>query len=309
MIIGDDLLETIIIIEQVLVLAVLMAVGFIGGKTKILSENENIAMTTLLTKIAMPALTISAFSIGYTKETLNGMIVVFIWSVIGHMLAALLAKLAFIKYPKQQNLVLRFGNTFSNAGFMGLPFIYAVFGEQALLYGSIYMIPFHIFLWTYGESLLRDSQNQSNPKDFLKNPSIIAIIVGAIIFIINIPLPNVVSQPISMIASLTSPLAMLILGEKISNLKFIELLKDKSIYYSSFIKLVLTPLIMLFVLNFFNIDPLIRNIVVIMQSLPIAILTVVLSQKHDLDVDLASKITVVSHVFSVVTIPLIAIFL
>ncbi len=297
------------VIEQVTVLAVLMAVGYVGGKTGILKDNENKSMTILLTNIALPALIISAFSLGYSKETLNGIITTFILSFFAHTLAAIIGKISFMKYPKSKNAVLRFGNTFSNSGFMGIPFVYALFGETALLYGSVFMIPFHILIWTYGEGLLRKEKEGSIIKRFSKNPAIIAIIAGIIIFVLNVKLPKAISQPVSMLSSLTSPLAMLILGERISKLHLRELLVDKDIYYGCFIKLLVTPIVTLIFLNFINIDPLIKNILVIMQSLPVAVLTVVLSQKHEADADLASKFTVVSHVLSVITIPIVSLLL
>lgn len=297
------------VVEQVTVLAILMAVGYIGGKTGILKHNENQSMTILLTNIAMPALVISAFSLGYSKETLNGIITAFILSFLVHILAAIIAKFSYLKYPKAKNVVLRFGNTFSNSGFMGIPFVYALFGEKGLLYGSVYMIPFHMLVWTYGEGLLQKEKEGSIIKRFSKNPSIIAIFVGMIIFVLNIKLPRVIDKPVSMLSLLTSPLAMLILGERISKLHLKDIIADKDIYYGCFIKLIVTPIITLLILNLINIDPLIRNVLVIMQSLPLAVLTVVLSQKHGADADFASKVTVVSHVLSVVTIPIVSLLL
>lgn len=302
-------MEPIIVVEQVAILAILMAVGYVGGKTKIIEENESKAMTILLTNISLPALILSAFSIGYSKDALKGILIVFVLGIVAHVLAAIIGKLTFVKYPKEKNRVLRFGNTFTNSGFMGVPFIYALFGQEALLYGSIFMIPFHILIWTYGEGLLRKEKGKVTIENFTKNPAIIAIIVGMIIFILNIPLPNVIDTPISMLSVLTSPLAMLILGEKISKLKFKEVIVDKDIYYGSFVKLILVPVITFLILKPMNIDPLIKNVTLIMQSLPVAVLTVVLTQKHNGDVDLASKYTVVTHILSVLTIPLISLLL
>lgn len=302
-------MDPIIVIEQVTVLAILMAVGYIGGKVGILKDNENKSMTILLTHIALPALIISAFSLGYSKETLNGIITVFILSFLAHILSAIIAKIAYIKYPKSKNVVLRFGNIFANSGFMGIPFVTALFGEKALLYGSVFMIPFHILIWTYGEGLLRKEKEGSIIKKFSKNPAIISILVGIVIFILNIDLPKVIDQPVGMLSSLTSPLAMLILGERISKLSFKQILVDKDIYYGCFIKLIVTPIVTFLILGFIDIDPLIKNIIVIMQSLPVAVLTVVLSQKHGADADLASKVTVISHVLSVITIPIISLLL
>lgn len=297
------------VIEQVGILGILMAVGYIGGIVGILKDAENRSMTILLTNIALPALVISAFSLGYSKETLNGIILVFILSFLGHILAGIIGKIAFIKYPASKGVVLRFGNMFANSGFMGIPFVYALFGETALLYASVYMIPFHILIWTYGEAMLEKGKKGSIIKKLIKNPSVISILIGMFIFVLNIKLPRVIAQPVDILSALTSPLAMIILGERISTLNPKEIFIDKDIYYGCFIKLIVTPLITLFILNFINIDPLVKNIVVLMQSLPLAVLTVVLTQKHGANADFASKLTVISHVLSVITIPLISMLL
>ena len=302
-------MDSIIIIEQVTVLAILMAVGFFGGRSGVLGDKENESMTTLLTKIAMPALTITAFMAGSFKDSFNDIVIVLLFSFIAHFMAAVLAKIVFMKYPSSQNKVLRFGTTFSNSGFMGLPFIHALFGDKALLLGSIYMIPMHTLLWTYGEGIMRNKENKPNIKAFLMNPAIIAILIGAVIFVLGISAPRVITQPISMISALTSPLAMLILGERMSKLKLSEIISDYTIYYASFIKLIVAPIIMVIIFKFVEIDPLIKNIIIIMQALPWAVMAVVLSQKHKLDSDLASKITAVSHALSIITIPIISLLL
>ncbi len=300
-------MDVLIIIEQVVVLGILMFIGFIGGKSGFLTDSDNKSMTTLLIKIALPALTLSAFTVGYFKDSLNDIILVLLLSFAAHFIAAIIAKLAFYRFPKSEKSIMNFGNTFSNAGFMGLPFIHALFGDQALLYASIYTIPMHILIWTLGEKMMRSQTNKFQIKEFIKNPTIIAILLGVFIFALNIQLPQVLKQPLSMVASLTSPLAMIILGERLSKLKLSEIIGDYKIYYVSFIKLIVTPIIMIFILRFVNVDPLIKNIIITMQSLPLAVLIVVLSQKHELDSDLASKLTVVTHVLAIFTIPIISV--
>lgn len=298
-----------IVVEQVTILAILMAVGYIGGASGILGEAENKSMTKLLTNIALPALIFSAFNIGYSEETLRGIILIFILSFLTHIIAALIGKFAFIKYPKEKNGVLRFGNTISNSGCMGIPFVYALFGQEALLYASVFLIPVHMIMWTYGENLLRSEKESLNIKKIIKNPPILAILVGSLIFVLNVNLPRLIMEPVGILSSTTLPLAMLILGERVSKLSLGEILRDRDIYYFSLFRLVITPLVVLISLSFFSIDPLIKNIVVIMQSLPVAVVIVAISEKHGADSRLASKITVVSHIFSVLTIPLVTLLI
>ncbi len=302
-------MKFIVVVEQVGILAILMAVGYIASRVKVINENESRSMTALLTNISLPALILSAFNIGYSKDTLKGVVIIFVLSIVIHLVAALIGKIAFMKYPKAKNRVLRFGNVFANSGFMGVPFVYALFGKDALLYGSVYTIPFHILMWTYGEPLLKEKKEKVTILNIFKNPAMIAIVIGMMLFVSNISLPNVMAIPISMLSALTLPLAMLILGEKISKMKLKEAILDKDIYYSSFIKLIVVPLVIFLILKPIDIDPLIKNIIIIMQSLPAAVLTVVLAEKHNGDVELASKFSVASHILSILTIPLISLLL
>lgn len=300
-------METIFVVQQVIILAILMAVGYIATKKNIINEEISRGMGGMLTNIALPALILSSFQFTYSDDTIKGVITVFIYSLIIHALTILLCKVFFSKYKNEKNSVLTFGTVFPNSGFMGLPLILEIFGQEGMLYASIFMVPYHTLLWTYGEGLFTDKKKESVFKKLLSTPSLIAIGLGTIIFIFKINLPYIVSKPLSMFSALTSPLSMFILGQKITKLKFKEIIGDKDIYYGCFIKLIITPILTFLLLQMINSPSILTGIIVTMQSLPTAILLVVLSQQHDLGADFASKFTIVSHIISIITIPLIII--
>lgn len=295
--------------QQVAVLALLMAIGYVATKKNIINESISKGMTQILTAIALPALILSSFNISYSKDTLRGVLLIFVYSLGVHFFTILIAKIFFVKYPKGKNVVLRFGTIFPNSGFMGLPLIFELFGQEAVLYASIFTIPYHTLLWTYGENILSKEKEESPIRKIATTPALIAIIIGTIVFILKIEMPYVVSKSLSMLSSLTSPLSMLILGEKITKLKFKEIVGDKDIYYGCFIRLIVSPIISLVLLRIINAPELLTNVVVTMQSLPAAILLVVLTQKHDGEIEFASKFTIISHIVSILTIPLISMLL
>lgn len=84
---------------------------------------------------------------------------------------------------------------------------------------------------------------------------------------------------------------------------------DKDIYYASFIRLIVVPLATLIVLKAINIDPFIKNIIVILQALSVATITAVIVEINKGDAEFASKLVVISHILFIVTIPIIAFFL
>ncbi|WP_353095083.1 AEC family transporter [Tissierella praeacuta] len=302
-------MQTYFVTQQVVVLAILMVIGYIATKRNIIDDVISKGMTQILTAIALPSLILSSFNMTYSEDTLKWVLLIFTYSIGIHFITMILAKLVFVKYPKGKNVVLRFGTIFPNSGFMGLPLIYELFGQEAVLYASVFMIPYHTLLWTYGESILSKEKSESPIKKLAKTPALIAVLVGTILFILKIQLPYVVSKPLSMLSALTSPLSMLILGEKITKIKLKEIIADKDIYYGCFVRLLVTPIITLIALRAVNTPELLLNIVVIMQSLPSAILLVVLTQKHEGEIEFASKFTIISHIVSIITIPIISMFL
>lgn len=302
-------MEVILVAKQIGVFAVLMAIGYIATKKNVIDDSTSRGMANILTNIALPAFLISAFNMTFSKETLKGIVLTIIYSFGVHVLNAIVVKFLYIKYPKGKNAVLRFGTIFGNAGFMGVPLIYELFGQEAAIYASVFMIPYHIFLWTYGEGILAKEREDSPIKILIKTPTLIAAFIGIILFIANIQLPYVLYKPFSTLGSLTSPLSMLIIGEKITKLKFKEIVGDKDVYYACFLKLILIPFITWMSLGLIKAPELLKNVVVFMQSLPVAILLVVLTQKHEGEIELASKFAVVSHILSVLTIPLISLLL
>lgn len=298
---------TILVVQQVIVLAILMAVGYIATKKNIINEEVSRGMSGILTNIALPALILSSFQFTYSEDTIKGVITVFVYSLIIHFLTILLAKFFFRKYKKEENAVLSFGTVFPNSGFMGLPLILELFGQKKMLYASIFMIPYHTLLWTYGEGLFTGKKKESLFKKLLSTPSLIAIGLGTIIFIFKINLPYIVSKPLSMFSALTSPLSMFILGQKITKLNLKEIIGDKDIYYGCFIKLIVAPILTFIFLKMISSPSILTGIIVTMQALPTAVLLVVLSQQHDVGADFGSKFTIVSHIISIITIPLIII--
>lgn len=302
-------MQTSFVIQQVAVLAILMAVGYTATKKNILNENISKGMTQILTNIALPALVISSFNMSYSKDTIRGVLLILAYSLGIHLFIILAAKVFFKKYPKGKSSILQFGTIYSNSAFMGLPLIFELFGQEAALYASVYMIPYQILLWTYGESQLAKQKTDSPIKKIMTTPTLIAVLLGIIVFGLRIEMPYVVNKPISLLSSLTSPLSMLILGEKITKLKLKEIIGDKDIYYGCFVKLIATPIIALLILRGIKAPEIMVNIVVTMQSLPAAVLLVILTQKHEGDTALATKFTVVSHMVSILTIPLISLLL
>ena len=96
---------------------------------------------------------------------------------------------------------------------MGFPLIEALFGAEGLLYASIFNTFFNILIWTAGTALLAPgSQEKHSLGQLLKKPALLAVVLGLILYLGQVPVPDLISTPLSLLGGMNTPLSMLITG-------------------------------------------------------------------------------------------------
>lgn len=297
------------IINQVTVLALIMGVGFFAGKKNLINDELCRGLSDIVTNIALPTLVVSSFIISYSQELLGSMLEIFLISIIFHAVIILLSKIILSKYNIDKQKIIKFMFIFPNSGAMGVPLVYGLYGQIGVLYLSVFLIPYQILFWTYGEGLFSREKSSNALIKSLSNPNIIAVVVGLFIFILSIKVPFIIKQTLSDIGAITMPLCMMIIGEKVVSMKFKEIIFDKDVYFCSFIRLIIAPIIMFVIIRFFNGAPLIKNICIAAEVIPTATVTVLFCEKYNYNTILASKCILATHVLSILTMPVMLIFL
>lgn len=296
------------IINQVGILAVIMGVGFFSRKKNLINDELSRGLSDILTNIGLPTLVVSSFIISYSQELLGSMMEILLISIIFHVVIILLSKLILSKYNIDKQKIIKFMFIFPNSGAMGVPLVYGLYGQIGVLYLSIFLIPYQILFWTYGEGLFSHEKGGISLKKYLNNPNIVAVVVGLFIFMLSIKVPFIVKQTLSDIGAITMPLSMMIIGEKITSMKFKEIIFDKDVYFCSFIRLIIAPIIMFVIISFFNGTPLIKNVCIAAEVIPTATVTVLFCEKYNYNTILASKCILATHVLSMLTIPMMLMF-
>lgn len=297
------------IINQVAILALIMGVGFFARKKSLINDELSRGLSDVLTNIALPALVVSSFIISYSKELLGSMLEIFIISIIFHVAIILLSRFVLGKYNIDKQKIMKFMFIFPNSGAMGVPLVYGLYGQVGILYLSIFLIPYQVLFWTYGEGLFSHGTSSVALKKYLSNPNIIAVLVGLSIFMLSIKVPFIIKQTLSDIGAVTMPLSMMIIGEKVASMKFKEIIFDKDVYFCSFIRLIIAPIIMFVIVSFLNGTPLIKNICIAAEVIPAATVTVLFCEKYNYNTILASKCILATHLLSIITIPVMLMFL
>lgn len=294
---------------QVVVLFILMGLGFIGNKTKLITLDGSKVMSDVVLYFVTPCLIINSFSnMECDKQHLNGLIICFV-SFFAIMAATIaLVHVIFRGKDEKKMRVLRFGLVFSNVGYMGIPLQEAVLGEEGVFYGAVCVGVFNLLVWTYGVICSSGSIKNLSVKTLIFNPGLIAVTVGLIIFLGSVPVAKYlppVHTTLGYMANLNTPIAMMVIGFNLANSNIIASLKSASTYLVAALRLIAVPLASLFVLLLCGIRGDILVSLVVASSAPVAAVTTVFAIKYDNDINTSVNLVAFTTLLSIVTMPVI----
>lgn len=302
------------VFNQILVLFLTLVVGYLARRLRVFGEEMTKGLSSLLLKVALPALIIDSLQQSFTPELLkaSGQILVIAFFVYlgSGVLAVGVGKL--LKAPAKDIGVYRFALLFSNVGFMGYPVVNAIFGSEAVFYAAIYNLPFNLIVFTLGIliiSLGGEKQTQKVTPAMFLNPATVSVAIGFLFFLFSIKLPGPIAETVGQLGSLTTPLSMILIGALLANTRLSEMLGNWRIYVVSALRLLLIPLAIWVVLRSISTDPLLVGVPTIIAAMPVAANTAILAQEYKANSFLASQLVFVSTLLSVITIPLLAYFI
>lgn len=290
-----------ILLKQLMIMSIFICIGYILFKKKMITVNGSKELSNLLLYIVLPAVIINSYNVKSTPERVEGIIISFIVSLIALILSICVCALVYGKRKKIEH----FGVSFSNAGFMGIPIATAIIGNENVFYISAFVALLNILQWTYGVVVMTESKDCIKLDKLIKNPILIAMVIGLSIFFLQIPVPEVATKTISSLASLNAPMAMIILGVYLAQTDIKSVFVGKEMYISSFIRLVFIPVFTLLMLYFLPINQNIKLAVIIAASAPIGSNVAVFAQIYNLDYKHAVKTVCLTTILSVISMPFI----
>lgn len=293
------------IAQQVLVLFVLIAVGFVCGKKGILNDSSSCHITDIVLYVVTPCVMITAFQREFSFELLGKILIATLCASLIIAGSILVAKLVFHDKDVGRRKVLQFSVIFSNCGFMSLPLQKAILGDDGWFYGSIFVAVFNIFVWTYGLVSMSGDRKQLSFKKLAFNPGIVGVIAAIVLFVCRIDLPYIISQPVEYLSDLNTPLPMLVIGFYLSKADFKKAFTDLGGYIAMAVRLIVIPVAAAFVMALFRLDPAIIVAFIIASSAPTAATTTMFAAKFNRDVELSVSVVAATTLVSIVTMPLV----
>lgn len=291
---------------QVVILYLIAFVGFFADKSKIFVRADATKLVDLIFNLILPFAIINSFlSMERTKENIRGLIVSALLAALTHIFAIAVASLCFRKRPKAQRGVYHYAIVFSNAAFLALPLAQSVVGEEGVFYSSCYVAVFNVLAFTYGISRISAGKAKINLKSLFLNPGSVSVLIGIPLFLLQVKLPDFLLDTMARVGACNSPMAMIVFGTFLANCNFKNFFVKKEVYFVSFLRLILIPVIMLFVFKLIGVSGNMLIALTISASAPVATNTAMYAAKYENDTALSSELVGQTSIFSIATMPVI----
>ena len=299
---------SILLMKQILSMILTMGCGYALVKAGLLKAEESHTISVLTIYVIFPCSVVNAFRIQYTPQIRDNFLLALAAALLSHLLMIALCRLlrsplhlraedcASIIYPNCANLI--------------LPLVSSVLGDEWVIYSSAYICVQILFIWTHGLKMIHGDGASIRIRKIVTNPNLIAAAVGIVLFMFSLPLPSVVDTTLSSIAKTIGPVSMIMIGMLLSTYDLKEILANRRILLTVFLRMLLFPLMLLLIFKFSPLSsftsegPKILLISLLAVSAPAAISVTQMAQLAGADARYAGLINAATTVVCVLTMPL-----
>ncbi len=328
----ENILSNNNIIGTISSVLIIILIGFIFTKKKILSEVTAENLSKIILFLAIPALSYNAFMQDMDSEKLNQSMSLLIWSIVIHLALIFISSIIFKKYGKSKKDVLRMITIFGSTTVFGIPVIQAVYGDLGAMYASVFNLPYRALLYTYGYITISEVKlKKENIGKIISNPVIVATFLGIGVWIFQKYLPQIsinengivrnygilridktaywLFKPMQYLAALNAPLSWLSIGITLAGVPLDETLKSKISWKYSILKVSIIPMILISIfvgLKFiagYEISYIAVATIIIMMATPAATVIATYAINFRKEPLLVSSCSLASSILAVLMIP------
>lgn len=293
---------------KTLVMTILALVGTATYKIGIVDESINKKLSDLVLTIFTPILLFTSFQKDFSNGLLSGLIVSIVLSGVSFLVIWGISKATVHGKEPDYACVEHIAIMYSNCGFIGIPMAQGIFGTDGVLYMTAYVAMANFLLWSHGIIVMSGKADVKSLRKVFTSPTIIAIILGVLCFFLRIRMPQIVEEPMEMIASMNTPMAMMVAGANIAQANLKTVFKKVRLYWLSFVKLVIMPGALVILLHFVPVDETVKTIMVLSTSCPVGITGSLFALRYGKDAVYASELFAMSTIISIVTVPFMMLF-
>lgn len=298
---------SLLLMNQIIQLFIMIFMGFIIVKAKLLKAEDSKILSVIVLYLIIPCVIINAFQVDYTPQTVKGLLIALAGSVMTQVI--LLIVVSILGRVFHLNEVEVASIYYSNSGNLIVPIVTFILGKEWVLYGCVFMSVQLVFIWTHCKKII-SRESTYDWRKIVLNINMISIAIGIVLFLTRIHLPAIINNTLSAIGSMIGPASMIVTGMLFAGMDFKQIFANKRVYFVSFFRLIIVPVIALFLIKCSQLSKFSSNGNKLMMIVFLAIITPSAStvtqmcQVYGNDSQYASAINVVTTLLAIVTMPL-----
>lgn len=294
-----------VILQQAFIMLILILIGAGCFRFRLLSKETVSEISKLVLTVVNPIVILLAYQRELKTELVANLGWTFLLSALSYAIAMAISYLAVRNKEGRETAIERFSCIYSNCGFMGIPLVQAMFGYEGVFYLTAFVTLFNLLAWTHGVMQISGQKSLKSVAKVLRSPAIIAIALGMLLFFTQITIPSLLTETLSMVGSLNTPLAMFVAGATIAQTDLLGVLKKPRVFYISFLKLLVIPAAVIALFLLFPLDSTMEMTVLAATAAPSAAMCTMQCLNYQKNAAYASELFGVTTLLSVATMPLV----
>ncbi|MHB1314001.1 MAG: AEC family transporter [Christensenellales bacterium] len=299
-------------IQAVLVIFIMIALGYYFRHKKWFKEDGTQLLTKICTGLLIPSMLFSNILSTLTPDLVKSagiaLLVPFFSIIIMFMLSSLIARI--IKIPKNRIGVFQTMFSTSNSVLIGFPVTRILFGEIGMLPAMYYYLCNTVLFWTVGSYLIQRDGGRSGSffaKENMKKlitPQLGAMLVGMLVVVTGLALPNFLKTSIDYIGNTSTPFSLFLCGLILYRIGFKGIRYEKGMGWIIAARFIIAPTVLLLIGRLFQLDNLTLQVFIIQMSMPVMTQTYVQAEKCGADSNFATVCFSVTSIASLLFTPL-----
>ncbi len=304
-------MNTSIVVNQVLMLFFPVVIGYIIIKLGVVKEEFTKNLSSFIFNVTLPCAIISALQFDFDRQILIKSVLLIVISVVVTVFSWAFglgtAKVLKVKNASKNAIV--YSLMFSNFSFMGYPVARAFMGAEGVMYATMFTLPLFVMVQSWGVALINSEGERKFKATYILNAPLIAAVIGFILFLTGLRFPTAIDGTIDMLGSMTTPLAMVVVGLSLSAEPLKNAFTSIRFYVLALLRLVVLPIVVFYALVALNINIDICRVSAIITMMPVAANIIVTSAAYGKDTTDPARAVLLTTVLSVITIPLMGFIL
>ena len=206
---------SVLLAEQIAELFLMILMGYVIVKLGLVTDDDSKILSKIVLYIVIPCVMINAFQIDCTPDKVQGMFLALVASVVLQVLLLIAVWMM---------------------------------GKEWVVFGCVFMAVQLIFMWTHGKYII-SSGDRIDWRKIVLNINMIAIFIGAVLFLLKIHLPEIVDGTLHAVGSTIGPVSMIVTGMLIAGMNLRDIFTNRRVYAVTFLRLLLVPVLALIILK------------------------------------------------------------